>query len=386
MLLASFGLAAAPAEPTPHRQSFDIRIPVPLIPVPVAGTQHLVYELHLSNFSAKPLILQRLEVLDAKNKTVIADLDAPALATRLGRPGAGQYLTDAPTLAAGMSGVLYLELPLTDPIPQALEHQITFRSPEQDPGLADAVRSVPVPVHGGQAVVLGPPLRGGPWAAVYHPSWQRGHRRVIHAFGGQARIPDRLAIDWVRLDANGARAILDEDLVRNWHGYDAEVLAVADALVVATRNDIPESDTLSGRFKYEFEDATGNLVVLDLGDSRYAIYKHLKPGSVRVAPGERVRLGQVIGAVGFSGSAGGPQLHFHLADAPSPLGAAEGLPYVIDQFNLLGGYDNFESFGKSPWTPIGKDVMPRRTAEFPTPNAVVDFGQGSRQAGSTPTR
>ena len=33
-------------------------------------------------------------------------------------------------------------------------------------------------------VVLGAPLAGGPWAAVYHPDWERGHRRVFYTVDG----------------------------------------------------------------------------------------------------------------------------------------------------------------------------------------------------------
>src|SRR5215204_2173191 len=44
----------------------------------------------------------------------------------------------------------------------------------------------------------------------------------------------------------------------------------------------------------------GNTVALDLGPGRYAYYVHLKPGSVRVKTGERVRRGQVLGLVGNS--------------------------------------------------------------------------------------
>src|SRR3546814_7386768 len=69
---------------------------------------------------------------------------------------------------------------------------------------------------------------------------------------------------------------------------------------------------------------SGNACALDLGDGRHAFYEHLKPGSIRVVPGQRVRRGEVIAELGFTGDSTGPHLHFHVADAPSPLGA-EGL-------------------------------------------------------------
>lgn len=67
----------------------------------------------------------------------------------------------------------------------------------------------------------------------------------------------------------------------NWHGHGADVLAVADGLVAAARDDVPESATLSDHPRHSLEDATGNYIALDLGDGRYAFYEHLEPGSIR---------------------------------------------------------------------------------------------------------
>jgi len=46
----------------------------------------------------------------------------------------------------------------------------------------------------------------------------------------------------------------------------------------------------------------GNLVVLDIGNGRYATYAHLIPQSLRVSVGARVRRGQVLGRLGNSGN------------------------------------------------------------------------------------
>src|SRR3546814_3208759 len=93
-----------------------------------------------------------------------------------------------------------------------------------------------------------------------------------------------------------------------------------------------ESATISAHPENALGDATGNYVALDLGDGRHAFYEHLKPGSIRVVPGQRVRRGEVIAELGFTGDSTGPHLHFHVADAPSPLGA-EGLPFEIDRLD-----------------------------------------------------
>lgn len=373
----------ATAATSPLRQSFDMQVPVPPTPVTVAGTPQLVYELHLTNFAREPLALQRVEVLDVDDATVIADLRDDALDHRLGRPGTPSADVGPRTITPGMHGVLYLELPLEegDP-PRALEHRIAYHVADEDPRQPAVVQGAHVPVQTEPPMVLTPPLRGGPWAAVYNPSWERGHRRVVYAIDGRARIPGRHAIDWFLLDAEGRFARGDQDAVTSWYGYGADVLAVADSVVAATRNDVVESDRLSDHPKHSLEDASGNYVVLNLGHGRYAFYEHLKPGSIRVEPGERVRRGQVIGSLGFTGSATGPHLHLHVADADSLLGA-EGLPFVLESFEVLGVYDDFDAFGKAPWTPLDHAAEARRAAELPAPNAVVEFGPNSGPATGT---
>ena len=99
-------------------------------------------------------------------------------------------------------------------------------------------------------------------------------------------------------------------------------------VLIAIPDQVPEAPT-----GVTLENAEGNHVILDLGDGRYALYAHLKPGSITVEVGEQVRQGQVLGELGNSGSSTGPHLHFHVMDAPSGL-VADGLPYVFSDFDV----------------------------------------------------
>ncbi|MFB4316063.1 M23 family metallopeptidase [Actinomadura sp. 21ATH] len=72
----------------------------------------------------------------------------------------------------------------------------------------------------------------------------------------------------------------------------------------------------------------GNHVILDIGDGVYAVFAHLRRGSLRVAKGDRVRAGDPLGEVGNSGNSSEPHLHFHLMDGPRPLVAA-GIPFAF---------------------------------------------------------
>lgn len=351
--------------------SLDIEVAFPPEPVRLADRTQLVYELHIRNFAREALSLQRLEAL-ADDGSVLADFGPDALAQRLGGPGA----RNAPeAIEPGALAVAYLELPITaSQVPRTLRHRLTVA----DTGSTSfVVESERVTVPAATPLVLAPPLRGGPWAAIYDPSWKRGHRRMHYAVDGRARIPGRHAIDWVRVDAGGRKSSGDQDRVANWHGYGAEVLAVADAVVAAVRDDVEEKATVSGRAKHALGDAAGNYVALDLGNSRYAFYEHLKPGSVRVRPGQPVRRGQVIGALGFTGDSTGPHLHFHVANANSPL-AAEGVPFVFETFEWLGRYEVVEQLGRAPWQPIRHRHDSARHDELPAPNSVVMFDASDR--------
>jgi murein DD-endopeptidase MepM/ murein hydrolase activator NlpD len=86
---------------------------------------------------------------------------------------------------------------------------------------------------------------------------------------------------------------------------------------------------------------------------------------LRVKVGDRVKRGQVIGLVGNSGNSTEPHLHFHVADANSPLGS-EGIPYRLDRFELVG---RCTSFGAG-CTRSGPVV---RRGEIPLGNAIVRF-------------
>ena len=164
------------------------------------------------------------------------------------------------------------------------------------------------------------------------------------------------AVDWFRIESNGTRRKIGGE----------PVLAVADATVTTVRDDVPDPAWSGGRAK--LGDATGNYVSLALGGGRYAFYEHLRHG-VRVRPGQRVRRGQVIGFVGATGQAGEPHLHFHLADANSPL-VAEGMPYRMTGFTRVGGYADIKMFDRgAPFT-----TSPARSITgLPPPNSIGRF-------------
>ncbi len=367
LVLVSTPVAARPPETAPPvRESFDIVVPKPPAPVVVEGRAQLFYELHLTNFSQEPLEPKRLRILDAATGRVLGDFAGQVLALRLATvPTGGKDAVIAP----GRRAVVFVELDLPPgEVPHRLAHRIDYAAGEA----TYIVAGPEVAVDETAPVILGPPLAGGPWVAVHAAEWARGHRRVTYTVGGRARIPGRFAVDFVRVDDQGRITRGDKDRPADALGYGADVLAVADATVVAVRDGMAESASIVGNPKHAIGDAAGNFVALGLPGGRTAFYEHLKPGSVRVKAGDRVQRGQVLGALGFSGDTTGPHLHFHVADGDTPLGG-EGVPFAIDRFTLLGRYLDVGGLGARAWDapPAGLDT--HRTAEWPGANTVIDF-------------
>jgi hypothetical protein len=304
-------------------------------PIGFQGTDrkhHLVYELHISNFSSADLFLQQIEVLNDSGG-IVASYSGEQLKGRL-RPLPGQTATQA--LPGGMRAVIFLWLDFPDVFfPRTMKHRLTVTVPnfpwygtrEVEGGLVRVA---------GEARTIGAPLRGSEWWASNGPSNESHHRRTLIAEDGEVRFPERYATDWAK-QQNGE--LLNGDASKNssYFGYGAEVFAVADGTVVSILDGLPENqgDSETHAVPIDLKTIGGNNIILDIGQHQYAFYAHLQPHSIRVKVGDRVLRGQVLGRVGNSGNATGPHLHFQLSDSNSET-ATDGLPFVIDSVELLG--------------------------------------------------
>jgi murein DD-endopeptidase len=325
------------------------------------------YEIHVEAIDS--IEVRTLKVCWAADSSVIVTFDQSTLKSRWGR------IDDRDTRNRSdkaMMSVLYVDivLPARTQSHEGIIHQIEWvqKNGGEKP---TSVWTAPVTFSQQEPVRFSSPFREGIWAAVYSEHWERGHRRVFYTRGGKSRLPGRYAIDFIKMDNEGRYARADEDSIKNWYSYGVPVLAVADGVVASVRNDFTESPTLSKHPRHSADDGTGNHVSLDLGDGRYVFYEHLQPGSISLKPGDRVKRGEVIGAAGFTGQTTGPHLHLHVADTDSPLGA-EGIPFVFEEFTVLGAYDNFSTFGKEVWSTHALYTGVRRQ-QMPGANHVIRF-------------
>jgi hypothetical protein len=90
--------------------------------------------------------------------------------------------------------------------------------------------------------VLGPPLAGSRsvagngCCAVGLP-----HRFSVQSINGRLVNAQRFAIDYMRLTEDGYLVKGDQKDVRNWAGYGAKVLAVANGTIVETLDGLPDT-------------------------------------------------------------------------------------------------------------------------------------------------
>ncbi|MBF0191129.1 MAG: M23 family metallopeptidase [Magnetococcales bacterium] len=91
------------------------------------------------------------------------------------------------------------------------------------------------------------------------------------------------------------------------------VVAAADGRVKAIRDGMPDGPA-SGVIDRQAvgERCAGNGVVIDHGQGWESQYAHLRQGSVTVTPGQAVKAGEVLGAIGQSGMAPFPHVHFEV--------------------------------------------------------------------------
>ena len=374
VVLLAWPLAAQ--DRPPLVSSVDITVPVAPSVVRIGGRPVVAYELHLTNFQAVGVALSRVQVLPAAGTGVIADYSGDELKKRLGRPGLTRPYDAPEIIGAGLRAVVYLwiELPEAAPLPAGLRHRIELEVRRPAGAVSSAVAGAVVALAASSPVVLDPPLRGGPWTAIYDPLLMGGHRTAIYTLDGRARIPSRFAIDWIRLPADGTAVMDGAPRAADWNGYGDEVLAVADATVARAMDDIAENPDppVAARRPDAARDCQRQLRgagpggravrVLRAPASRHRRGEDRRSREAR--PGDRA-------ARQLGSSSIGPHLHFHVADAVDTLGA-EGLPFVFREFELLGAFASIDAVrAGGAWQ--RRPQPDRRSLEHPAANSVLRF-------------
>jgi hypothetical protein len=343
--------------------------------------RHLVYELRLANPTPTAITLGKVEVIDAVTGKTLLEAGAADIGKRFsigGRRGA-----EATSLAAGQFGVLFLHVLLATSanVPRDIAHRISAIAVQQ--GRPDAPFTVTIaetPVIDANPVLLGPPLLGKGYLAGDGCCDTIRHVRALLPLNGRFTLAQRFAIDWEQIDDQNRLVKGDPGKLENYTIFGKDVIAVADGTVVAMRNDLAEQPPGKLPDNLPIDQADGNFVVLDIGNGAFALYAHMQPGSVTVAAGAKIKVGDVLGKVGNTGNTSAPHLHFHVMDGPSPL-LSNGIPYIINRFTMTAidkagtaDFDKAEATG-SPLTLTPLNPPVQKSNILPMDLTVVEFSR-----------
>ena len=196
-------------------------------------------------------------------------------------------------------------------------------------------------------VIVEFPLRGEGWVAVTSPA----DRLPSH---GTDLLGQRFAYDFLMADDRGGghyhragwlRTVLVGVPTRECYAWGAPVHAPFAGVVVRAVDGFPErrrvhpvrEAALVIKNSLAFSAARlpgilGNHVIIGR-DGVFAGLVHLAPGSVTVAEGQAIDVGDVIGRVGHTGNSTSPHLHVQLMDGADPTNAA-GVPCAFRTYDV----------------------------------------------------
>jgi len=364
------------------------------------GLQHLAFELLLTNSSPRtatvtsvlisPVSSPQVTLQALKGKSEVAASMIPVGDLTIGRNAAiapqatSELLLDA-IIPAGMAvpGAITVTLTATFAAPK----------PGQPPYVSifpDSVTEVlpRVSVSKAKTIVVRPPLAGGDWVAMNACCELSAHRGAMLGASARPLFPERYAIDFVRMDASGNLYKPGKaPSMGNNYSYDAKLLAVAPATVVAVQKGIPDQPPGVNPTGYSLEQLGGDYVVLKLRPGLYAFYAHISPDSIAVEVGQKVKAGQVLGLLGNSGNSTAPHLHFQLINGPGPL-TSDGVPYEFTSFKVVarpsGKGDSFAPVSP-PVSLVNAYPLTNTVVRFSgTSGALVDSGSAIPSPGVAP--
>ncbi|MGL5867121.1 MAG: peptidoglycan DD-metalloendopeptidase family protein [Dermatophilaceae bacterium] len=182
------------------------------------------------------------------------------------------------------------------------------------------------------------PVRGR-WVAVNSPA-TKVPSHGVHAHG-QTYAVDILHVPHGDWSLNPTWSGPHTRPAEEYPGWGQPVLAPADGTVIRAKNGQRDHRArvswlgyglmmLEGMAYEVTGRLLGNHVIIEVGPHTYVVLAHLRRGSVRVVPGDRVQAGEVLGECGNSGNTSEPQVHLQVMDHPRAWLAA-GLPmYFTD--------------------------------------------------------
>jgi len=303
------------------------------------GMDHIEYDLVFTNVFAGPVTLTSIDVYTPNGKRLLR-LKGDALKAVLQPLFGSEEISEIPS-SSSVAAVMDVIVPRGE-IPEQITHRITYEvSPNPLATLigSDQILGPELTVPPAEPIVIASPLKGTGWFNANGCCVPSNHRSFRMAVDGARYVKsETFAIDWIQARDN---RLFEGDGTKNeqYFAYGAEIVSVADGIVVSVRDDMNDTPpntpptTVKGPGDYP-----GNHVVVLIQPGVWASYAHLMPGSVAVKEGDQVTTGQLLGKLGSTGNSTAPHLHFGLGDGPDIL-SSNSIPFVIDRYKYVGTVD-----------------------------------------------
>jgi len=310
------------------------------------AAQYVNCDLLFRNTSSKPMELTRIQitVFDATGalelrKFIDTNGFAPSIQTvphRVIAPG-GKILVFNPFFEFDKA------IDLT-----RLEFEATFSVEKSDKEYTSTATVYPQAYRTKTNLIL--PLQGRLIVHDGHDFYAH-HRRLDYAlpiaghFGIRSNFM-RYAYDFCLIDPHGNLTTNTGGSNEEWLSFGATVVAPGAGKIVAAYADQPDN-FYHGKNYFDPEllpkdpmSFYGNYILIDHLNGEFSLLGHLRKGSLRVKIGDLVAQGQPLAAVGASGSANNPHLHYELRTGNGL--NVEGLPSSFRGFRRVLGKRSIE--------------------------------------------
>jgi hypothetical protein len=160
-----------------------------------------------------------------------------------------------------------------------------------------------------------------------------------------------------------------------------EVRAAADGKVRAVRDGMDDvSIRKISKSRIQNREA-GNSVLIDHGNGWLTLYAHMRKGSVSVAPGQAVKVGERLGLVGLSGNTEFPHLHFEVRHNGQPIDPFLGSTNSTQYCNATEQSGLWDASTRAHLGYMPSGILASGfTTQPPTQESIMQYGAKSAKA------
>ncbi|MBI4826672.1 MAG: urea transporter [Nitrospirae bacterium] len=146
-------------------------------------------------------------------------------------------------------------------------------------------------------------------ALPFHGRWQ-----VTQGIDGKVTHKEdwRFAYDFQAVDFNGRSYRSDGLELEDHYSFGLPVISPADGRVHSIKKDVHDNSI----GKANTEENWGNYIIIEHAQNYYSCLAHLKKGSIKAAPGQDIKKGEIIAACGNSGRSPYPHIHMQFQVLP----------------------------------------------------------------------